>query len=223
MSEINILIAKMIIEKGRKAIINETTKIIEEKFQRRIRDMELYARIFYASILSSYTRASTLSNNVGIILPELETITKALYAMSRTKKNKQGSFEASKAFEIANTLSLSYKIPMVAKNNVLTYKLTFTINHPILVALEEGNVSWEGMEKSKIIKILQSALSTLETKKEEGKINRSTRRPIEREILKAIAQLKSGGFKIVKNKRPYMEIAVKNLVKEKDFIGILIK
>ena len=79
------------------------------------------------------------------------------------------------------------------------------------------------MEKNKIIKILQAALGTLQTKKEERKINRRTRRPIEREILRAIKQLKSGHFKIVKNKRPYMQIAVKNLVKEKDFIGILIK
>lgn len=216
-------IARLIAEKSKQAIINETSKVIEERFQRRIRDMELYARIFYASILSSYTRANTMGNNVGIILPELEAITKALYAMSTSKRSKEGSFEVSKAFEVANTLSLSYKIPITVQNNKLTYRMTFTVNHPILVALEEGNVSWEGMEKSKIIKILQAALGTLQTKREEGKINGQTRRPVEREILRAIKKLKDGHFKIVKNKRPYMEIVVKNLVKQKDFIGILIK
>lgn len=223
MSEINRLITKIIVEKTKTAILNETTKIIEGKFQRRIKDMELYARIFYASILSSYTRANTLGNNVGIVLPELTVITKALYAMSRTKSNKQGSFETTKAFDIANSLSLTYRIPMVAKNDILTYKLTFTIKHPILVALEEGNVSWEGMEKNKIIKILQGALGTLTSKLDQEQISKKKARPIHIEILKAIEQLKSGGFKIIKNKRPYMEIAVKNLVKEKDFIGILIK
>lgn len=223
MNEFRIHLARLIAKKSKQAIINETTKIIEDRFERRIRDLELYARIFYASILSSYARANSLGSNVGIILPELETITKALYAMSTKKKSKQGSFETSKAFEVANTLSLKYKIPLIMQNEKLTYKLTFTVNHPILVALEEGNVSWEGMEKSKIIKILEAALGTLRTKKEEGKINRSTRRPIEREIYRAIAKLKSGHFKIIKNKRPYMQIVVKNLVKQKDFINILIK
>lgn len=223
MNEFKIEIAKLIAKRGRKAILNETAKIIEGRFQRRLRDMELYARIFYASILSSYTRANTMSGNVGMILPELEAITKALYAMSSKKAGKQGSFETGKAFEVANTLSLSYKVPLTVKNNVLTYKLTFKINHPILVALEEGKVSWEGMEKSKIINILEAALATLGRKREEGAISRRTRRPVEREILKAIDQLESGRFKIVKNKRPYMEITVKNLVKGKDFIDILIK
>jgi len=210
-------------EQFKNQIVNEVSKLIEEKFQRKIKDMELYARIFYASILSSYTRANSLGSNVGIIIPELEPITKALYAMSRTKRNKHGSFETSKAFEISSGLSLTYKIPIVIKNDTLTYVLTFTINHPVLVALENGDVTWEGMEKNKIIKILQAALSTLGQKKEEGKIGRSVRRPVEREILKAIKQLKKGRFNIIKNKRPYMEIVVKNLVKEKDFIGILIK
>jgi len=223
MSEVKRLITKIIVEKTKNTILNETTKVIEKKFQNRIRDMELYARIFYASILSSYSRANSLGSNVGIVLPELTVITKALYAMSRTRSKKQGSFETTKAFDIANSLDLKYKIPMVAKNDVLTYKLTFTIRHPILVALEEGNVSWEGMEKNKIINILQGALRTLTSKIDQVQISKGKARPIHVEILKAIAQLKKGEFKIIKNKRPYMEIAVKNLVKEKDFIGILIK
>lgn len=223
MSELKRQIARIIAERSRQVIINETTKILNAKFERRIKDMELYSRILYSSLLSSYSRSNTFASNVGIVLPELETITKALYAMSKTRQSKQGSFDVSKAFQIANSLTLSYKVPMVIESNTLTYKLTFKINHPILIALEEGNMSWEGMENSKIIKILGAALSNLDVKKVEGKIGAKTRRPIEREILRAMKQLKDGNFKIIKNKRPYMEIAIKNLVKQKDFINILIK
>jgi len=222
MSDLKNETARLIESKIKQAILDETVKILNHKFQIRIKDMELYARIFYASILSSYSRARTFSYNVGMVLPQLEVITSALYEMSRTKKNKQGSFEVSKAFEVANTLRLKYRIPMTIKNNILTYKISFVINHPLLIALENGEVSWEGMPKQKIIKILQAALATIEVKKGKGEINRRSRRFSERIITETIADLGAGRFKLKKNKRPYLEIVVKNLIKEKDFIGILI-
>lgn len=216
-------LAKLFVQKTRKIILEKTSAIIDQRFERRIKDMELFARIFYASILSSYTRANAFGNEVGIVLPELEAITKALYAMSSKKKGKTGSFETSKAFEVARSLQIRYRIPLGITDNKLKYKMTFTITHPLLIALEEGEVSWQNMEKSKIVGILQSALFTLESKQEQGRVNRKTKRPIEREILKAIKQLEKGTFNIIRNKRPYMEIAVKNLIKQKDFIDILIK
>jgi len=216
-------IAELFVRKTRKIILEKTSELIDNRFENRVKDMELFARIFYASILSSYTRANAFGNEVGIVLPELETITKALYAMSSTKRGKLGSFDPSKALEVARALEIRYRIPLGITDDTLKYKLSFKITHPILLALEHGDVSWENMEKSKIIGILHAALSTLESKSEQGKVNRKTRRPVEREILKAIKQLDKGTFKIVKNKRPYMEIAVKNMIKQKDFIDILIK
>ncbi len=223
MSEANRLFMELLKRKSKKQIIEDTSKLIDGLFERKIHDMELYARIFYASILSNYIRARSLGSNVGIILPELEAITKALYAMSRVRSAKQGSFEPAKAFEIANSLSISYKVPIAVQSNTLSYKVTFTIDHPALIALEKGEVSWQDMEKSKIIRILEAALGNLPTAK-----NRKFRRSeafssVATEIKKAIRQLNSGNFQIKNNKRKYMEIAVKNLVKEKDFINILIK
>lgn len=219
MSERNRLFVNILVKKTRNHIIDETVKHINHLFETRIKDMELFARIFYASILSSYVRARTFSTKVGMILPELEAITKALYAMSSKRASKQGSFDTSKAFEVSNALKIRYRIPLGIQNDKITYKITFTINHPALIYLEKGIVSWEGMEKSKIKKILQASLSTLKTKN----LNKKVSDPIEKEILKAIGQLNKGGFKIIKNKRPYMEIAVKNLIRQKDFINILIK
>jgi len=225
MSEAHRMFVKLLEMKSRKQIINDTTAIIEHRFDTRLRDMELYARLFYASILSSYMRADALGNKVGIFLPELEPITKALYAMSKKRSSKQGSFETSKAFEVASSLSLSYKVPTMIQGNTLTYKVTFTIDHPALVALEKGQVSWENMEKSKIVGILEAALRTYPTAR-----NRRWRRdeeqkddPIAKLIRAAIRSINAGSFQIKNNKRKYMEIAVKNLVKEKDFINILIK
>jgi len=207
----------------RREVIDQVSKLIEERFDARINDLQLFARIFYASILSNYVRARSFAGNVGMILPELEAITKALYAMSTKRSAKQGSFETAKAFEVASSLNLTYKVPTTVKNNILKYVLTFTINHPVLLALEKGDVSWEKLEKNKIIKILESALRTLPSAR-----NRRWRRSkalssVEKVILKAIADIKGGKFKIKNNPRRYFEITVKNLVKQKDFINILIK
>ncbi len=218
MSQVKRVFAEIIAKKIRQQLIDQASAIIEQKFDSKIRGLEIFARIFYSSVLSSYTRANTLGSRVGVIIPELEPITKALYSISRTKANKQGSFELSKAFDIANTLKITYTVPLATKGNVLTYKLRFTISHPLLIALEQGDVSWENVEKSKLIGMLESALAT--SREREGK---SSRTISQKEIQKTILQLKKGSFKIIKNKRPYMELTVKNLARQKDFINILIK
>jgi len=207
----------------RAKIIDETKKILDDRFRKRINAMQLWARMLYASTLSSYARANSLASNVGLVLPELEAITKALYDISDAKRSKSGSFETGKAFDVARGLELRWRAPMFVNEDTLTYKLKFSIRHPLLVALEKGEVSWEQMEKNKIIGILQSALSTAESRQEQGRMTKRMKNSSEKEILRAISKLKRGTFNIVNNKRPYMEITVKNLAKQKDFIDILIK
>ena len=219
MSELKQSMVKYLVKHTRQQILTKVAALIEQRFSQRIHDMEVFARVFYASILSSYTRANQLGGKVGLIIPELEPITRALYSMSSTKANRQGSFDLSKAFEVANSLRITYRAPMSIKDNTLTYKLTFTINHPLLIALEEGSVSWENLEKVKIKGILQSALTRL--KEDKGKAYVSSN--VAQVLRSAILKLSKGGFQIVRNKRPYMEIAVKNIIRQKDFIQILTK
>lgn len=207
----------------RQQVINKVSKLIEDRFKSKINDLQLFARIFYASIISSYIRARTLGNNVGIIIPELEPITKALYAMSKKRSAKHGSFEISKAFEISSALNLSYRIPTTVQNNVLTYIIKFELNHPVLIALERGDVSWEKLEQSKIASILGAALGNLSIARNRRWRRSDASNTVEKELLSAIKQLNKGNFKIIKNKRPYMQIAVRNLTRQKDFINILIK
>jgi len=238
MSEFNRKVAEIIAKQARQQIIDQTSKMLEQRFASRIHDMQIYARIFYASILSSYIRANSFGNKVGLIVPELEPLTKALYAISSKKRNKIGSFETSKAFQVSNNLVIRYRNPLGIKGDTFTYRLTFIVTHPLLTALENGEVSWDNMERTKILGILKAALITMKKRqgRGKGKISKSAGTSIEKQLTKAIKQLSGSGskggkrykggvgrFKIVHNKRPYMEIAVKNIIQQKDFINILIK
>jgi len=186
-----------------------------EKIERRIRDAELFARVTYASLLSSYSRADELGSIVGLDVPKLEPITEAVYESWGGKwTSKKGSFTGADAIAVANGLNLKYERPKGYSGNTIKFKLTFDIGLEILKKLERGEVSWDNISSDKLLRLLYQAVKG-------GQVSRGNSII----LYNAIRDVQMGGKQalIKHNPRPYFEIAVKNMVREKTFINLLIK
>jgi len=193
----------------------ELLNLFHSKIERNLSDAELFARITYASILSSYGRANTLGSKVGLSVAPIEPITEAVYESWGGKWTaKKGSFLSSEATIIAQGLNLTYKKPHGYSGNTIKFKLTFDIGLEILKKLERGDISWDNIPSDKLLRLLYQAARSDQVSKGNSII-----------LFNAIRNVQLGGKNAIlkHNPRPYFEIAVKNMLREKTFINLLIK
>jgi len=195
--------------------MREILEHFHKKIESRIDDAQLFARVTYASILSSYERSNALGSRVGLRVPPLEPITEAVYeSWGGRWTSKKGSFQTAEAISVSNGLNLTYKKPRGYSGNTIKFKLTFDIGLEILKKLERGDISWDNISSDKLLRLLWASYRTGGMSSGNSVI-----------LYRAIRDVQIGGKQslLKHNPRPYFEIAVKNMLKEKTFINMLIR